>query len=172
MKQSKSEYRSHKSRILNGKRYAHAISLLECLLSIIVIASIAMMAVRYYIVTTRSMHVSQAISQIKRITDASYEWLQMQKQANFSSQGGGYAITIQQLINDQLLTAKRDTVTPWGGTINVAPAGDNPSFVKITLNNVPQSACRNITQQLKYINKAQSANACGNKNNNIFVGEF
>ncbi len=150
----------------------YAISLLECLLSIVIIASISMMAVRYYIVTTRDMRVSHAISQIKRITSASYEWLQAQNQANFSADDGGQAITLQQLVDDQLIKTQNDTVAPWGGPIAVAPADDNPAYVKITLNAVPQLACRNLTQQLKYINKEKSLNTCMDKKNNAFIGEF
>jgi Tfp pilus assembly protein PilV len=154
------------------KKYSQAISLLECLLSIVIIASISMMAVRYYVVTTRDMRVSHAISQVKRITNASYEWLQAQKQADFSGADGGEVITIQQLVDDQLLKDENDTIAPWGGMINVAPGNDNASFVKITLTDVPQLACRNLTQQLNYINKEKTTNTCDDKKNNTFVGEF
>lgn len=154
------------------KKHQHAISLLECLLSIIIIASISMMAVRYYIITMRDMRVSHTISQIKRLTDASYEWLQMQKQADFSGNNGGQAISIQQLVKDQLLKNQNDTITPWGGAITISAAGDNPSFIKITLSNIPQLACRNLARQLEYINKDKFANTCANTQNNIFTGEF
>ncbi len=153
------------------KKCLHAISLLECLLSIIVIASISTMAVRYYMITIRDMRVSHAISQIKRITDASYEWLQMQKQADFSATSNGVMINLQALVSNELLTDPHDTVAPWGGKIDVAP-GDNPSYIKIILNDIPQLACRNLTQQLLYINKDKTDNVCSDAKNNTFIGEF
>ena len=136
-----------------------------------IIASISLMAVRYYMITTRDMHVSNAISQIKRITHASYEWLQTQKQANFSDEGGGITISLNALIDDQLLDPNHDTLDPWGGTIDVAPSND-ASFVKITLTQLPPLACKNITQQLRYINKDKTDNHCSNKVTNTFVGVF
>lgn len=153
------------------KRNLSAISLLECLLSIAIIASISLMAVRYYMVTTRDMRVSNAISQVKRITNASYEWLQIQKQANFSDSSGGIMISLNALIDDQLLNPNHDTLDPWGGTITVAPSTDT-SFVKITLNKLPPLACKNITQQLRYINKDKTENNCDGKTTNKFAGVF
>lgn len=153
------------------KRTLTAISLLECLLSLAVIASISLMAVRYYIVTTRDMRVSNAISQIKKITNASYEWLQTQKQANFSGTDGGTAISLNALISDQLLDPRHDTFSPWGGTISVGPSAD-PSYVRITLTNLPPLACKNLTQQLRYINKDKTDSRCNSKIVNTFVGVF
>jgi type II secretory pathway pseudopilin PulG len=153
------------------KKHINGISLLECLLSIAIIASISMMAVRYYIVTTRDTRVSHAISQVKRITNASYEWLSIQRQSDFSNADGGQTITIAQLVQDDLLKDENDTISPWGGQIEVAPGDDDAKYVKITLTEIPQPACRNLTQQLEYINKDKT-NPCGNKKSNTFVGEF
>lgn len=153
------------------KTKLNGISLIECLLSLAIIASISLMAVRYYIVTTRDMRVSEAITQIKRITSASYEWLSIQRQNDFSGSDGGQTITIQQLVEDKLINDTKDTLTPWGGQVQVAPADDDSKYIKITFNNVPQQACHNLAQQLDYINKDKT-NTCENKRGNVFVGEF
>lgn len=153
------------------KRNIIAISLIECLLSLAVIASISLMAVRYYMITTRDMRVSSAISQVKRLTNASYEWLQAQKQADFSGEGGGTAISLNELTRDQLVDPKVDTLNPWGGSITVA-AGSDASYVKISLQNLPPLACKNLTQQLRYMNRDNSGNACASKKNNTFTGVF
>jgi len=154
------------------KKWINGISLLECLLSLAIIASITAMTVRYYVITTRDSRVSHAISQIKRITSASYEWLSLQRQADFSNADGGQTITKEQLVNDQLLPNSNDTMNPWGGAIQVSSGTDDAKYVKITLNNIPQLACRNLTQQLKYINKNQASTNCDNAKNASFTGEF
>ncbi len=146
------------------------ISLLEVLLSLTIIASITTMAVRYFTVSTLEMRVSHAILQLKQLTDASYEWLQLQKQNNFSSTPSGTSISMEALLKNQLTQATIDTINPWGGNITVEP-GDDTSYVKITLENIPQKACLNINQQLKSINHSAS-NTCTDKKNNTFSAEF
>lgn len=148
-----------------------AITLLECALSLVVIASITTMAVRYYMITIRQTRVAQAIGQVKRLSHVSYEWLQTQKQANFADQTHGTALTLQALLDNQLIQQDIDTLDPWGGRIEVAPNSDG-EYVKITLNNIPQPACRNLVQQLKYINHHTSDNDCKNAKDNKFIAEF
>ncbi|PHQ79190.1 MAG: hypothetical protein COB66_07395 [Coxiella sp. (in: Bacteria)] len=153
------------------KKTQKAISLLEVVLALAVIASITMMAVRYYIITLRDTRVSHAISQVKRLTKGSYDWLQAQHQADFSDAAGGQSITLQKLVTDQLIEDKIDTINPWGGTIDISPGSDS-DYVQISLDNLPQPACRNLTQQLHYINHTQVLGTCANKTSNTFTGEF
>lgn len=148
------------------------ISLLECLLAITLIASITMMAVRYYMITLRSMHVSQAIAQVNRLTGASYEWLRLQNQTDFSGEDTGEAISIQLLLNAELIHLNTDTIDPWGGNITITPGLTDTSYVAITLPNIPQKDCLNLTQQLQYINHNQTANSCTDPASNQFTGEF
>lgn len=149
------------------------ISLLECLLAITLIATITLMAVRYYIITLRNTHVSQAISQVNRLTSASYEWLRLQNQSDFSGEDTGEAITTQTLLQAELIQPNTDTIDPWGGAITISPGITDPSYVAITLTNIPQKDCYNLTQQLQYINHSQTTNTCGNEAaTNQFTGEF
>lgn len=153
------------------KKYLKAISLIEIILVLVVISSITTMAVRYYMITIRNLHVSQAIKQVKKLTEVSYEWLQTQKQADFSGSPEGTPISNEALINADLIQANTDTTDPWNGNITVAPGTDS-SYVMITLNNLPAKACRNMTQQLKTINHAPSDSTCNAGSNNQFNGEF
>lgn len=149
------------------------ISLLECLLAITLIASITMLAVRYYIITLRNTHVSQAIAQVNRLTSASYEWLRIQNQSDFSGEDTGTSITIQLLLDAELIKPNTDTIDPWGGAITITPGITDPSYVAITLSNIPQQDCLNLTQQLQYINHSQTTNTCGAASTaNQFTGEF
>ena len=76
---------------------------------------------------------------------------------------------MQQLVNAQLANDKTDTIDPWGGPIHIAP-GSNTSYVKITLTSIPRKACRNLNQQLKFINRA-APSVCGGSTSE-FQGEF
>lgn len=153
------------------KKYYAGISLLESLLAIIIIASISMMAVRYYLITIQNNRINQAINQISRLTKASYEWLQVQHQADFSGTPSGTAISLDELLNDQLITNQTDTTDPWGGKISLSP-GSDPSYIAISLENLPQKACKNISQQLKSINHLTNLGSCSNSKYATFIGEF
>lgn len=151
--------------------YQKAISLLEILLALVVIASISMMAVRYFIITSRDAKVAQAIRQVKILTHASYAWLDAQKQTNFNDNDSGTTISVSELLDAQLIESPHDTTDPWGGQIEVTP-GDQPSYVKIEMSGIPGDDCKNLTQQLKYINHSQQSMSCDSDDNNLFIGEF
>lgn len=163
----------HVNENLDGKTMNRhrGISLLESILALTIIASISMMAVRYYMVTIRDTRVNHAITLIKKLTKSSYTWLQNQHQADFTGQTDNDKISLQKLITDQLANQKTDSINPWGGTVSLTPATD-ATYVKITLNNIPQPACKNLTQQLHYINHSTAQETCAKKSSNQFIGEF
>ena len=147
------------------------ISLLEVLLSLVIIATITTMAIRYFTVTNRSMRVSTSIKEIAHLTNLSYEWLQAQRQNDFSGKPTGTSISMQVLADTRLIgNLEREKYNPWGGTISIEP-GANPSYVKITLTHIPQKDCRAIVRQLKNINHL-SDTPCGSAYGNTFSGEF
>ncbi|MCH9743757.1 MAG: hypothetical protein K0U29_02380 [Gammaproteobacteria bacterium] len=154
------------------KRKQSGISLLEILLGLVLIATISTMAIRYFTVTTRSMKVSNAIKQIKHLSNISYEWLQQQQQTDFSGSSAGTRISLQELINTGLLrNDPSERYDPWGGDITVNAATNDPSYVSITLSKVPQDACRMMVRQLQSVNHLQST-PCGSAYGNTFSGEF
>ena len=147
-----------------------AISLLEILLCIAIMASIGMMAVRYFMITSQNAKVTHAITQIKTLTKASYEWLQAQRQADFKGYGNT-GITLQKLIDAGLITKAVERRNPWGGLITVQPARD-ASYVRITLYGLPRLACLHLSRQLKSINHSTAKNQCPAQHSNRFEGAF
>jgi hypothetical protein len=151
------------------KRKNAGISILEILLALVLIATITTMAIRYFTVTNRSMHVSNAIKQIKHLTHISYEWLQQQNQVDFNSASN--PINLKKLTDAQLIQDDpSEQYNPWGGNIRVSP-GSIPSYVSISFDNVPPDACRMLVRQLKSINHIKQT-PCGTAYNNTFTGEF
>jgi hypothetical protein len=148
------------------------ISLLEILLVIIVGASIITLAVIYFSEASLSVDVTHAMDQIKKTTQASYRWLEMQSQENFSENPNGQAISIDKLIASGLLeNIKADTIDPWGGKIIVEP-GSNPNLVRIILTDVPQAACLNLEHRLHEIDKLHLLGMCKSEGRNSYTGEF
>ena len=151
-------------------RRIKGISLLEMLLVITIGTAIIMTAVRYFNVTSRDMRVTQAIGQIKTLTSASYEWLQAQKQDNFSNKDGGTEISMQQLIDTGLIdNSETTTKDPWAGTITVEP-GSDPTRIKIVLDQLPKKACKNLARRLDSISKISMPPCAGVSNE--YSGEF
>ncbi len=144
------------------------ISLLEVLLTLTIMALITMMSVRYFNQAIVSREVEQAVLQIQQLTQVSYEWLEAQKQADFSSQNGGQMISLQTLETAGFLN-NRLMQDPWGGAVQIE-AGADPSYVHIVLTQVPQKACRNLNRQLQTMNHAPTSQCDGLINN--YSGDF
>lgn len=60
-----------------------AISLVELLLVLAVIAAITLMSLKLYVNARTNAKVAQIVAQINKLTEASYRWLDMQNQENF-----------------------------------------------------------------------------------------
>ena len=152
------------------------VTIIEALLVLTIAASIITAAVAYFSMTHRQMKVQHAISQIKTITAASYEWLHAQRQPNFSDINGGTEVSIQKLIDEGFLQSNNpnDATTyldPWGGSITVSADPTNPKYVSITLDHIPKAACYNLSHQLTSINKAMLLPKC-NATHNEYTGAF
>lgn len=118
-------------------------SLLEILLVITVSSVIIILAVRYFTVVDLNMRVARAISQIDVISRASYEWLEYEREADFSK------ISAAALEQSGLLKG-RDFKNPWGGAVEVMPGSDN-KHVKIRLSNISIYGCQNLSRHLQAI---------------------
>lgn len=152
------------------------ISLLEIVLALVIIASIVTLSVRYFTVTSRQLKVTHAEKQIREVTKASYEWLQAQMQQNFSSNPDGTTINMEQLINAGLITSNDQDdhvylLNPWGGRVLVTPGAD-PSYVRITMTNVPEKDCRSLRQQLITVTRRNSPEPSCSSDVNQYFGEF
>ena len=134
------------------------------------------MAIRYFNVSMRDTKVAESIRQMQFITKASYEWLQAQKQENFSNSPNGKNISMQALIDAGLVVPNHNTdyLDQWGGKITVSP-GSSPQYVQITLATIPKLACANLKRQMKPIVRVGSPVPKCDKNNptlNNYYGEF
>lgn len=154
-------------------KFKKGISLLELLLVMSLGAVILVMAVRYFQLSSRNSKVEMAVKTVQSMSHVSYEWLQAQRQENFSSSPNGSAISLQALIDAGLIqNTARDTLDPWGGAISVGP-GTNASYVKISLAGLPQVVCRNLKQQLNSVTRSGSPVApCNKATDNVYFGEF
>lgn len=162
---------------MNNKKKSHGISLLEMILALAVISSIIVLAVRYYSIAARDLHVWQAARQINQATQASYEWLKSQSQNNFGDSNNGTNISLQNLMDAGLISPnatidnQEQLLDPWGGKITIEP-GNDPSYVAITLKNVPQMECLSLNQQLKNAMRSNSPLSECKDATNDFGGEF
>lgn len=146
------------------------LSMLEMLLVITIGAAIIVASIRYFGVTSRNLRVTHAIQQIQILTKASYEWLQAQKQDDFSSADGGIPVSLHALMNAGLIQNKdKNKKDPWAGAIKVQP-GSDPTRVKITLSGLPQKDCKNLAERLDTVSQITMPNCSSNYNN--YTGEF
>jgi type II secretory pathway pseudopilin PulG len=132
------------------------ISLLEILLSLAIAGVLVMMMVNYYNAQAKTqLLISKAAEQIQQLSSISYEWQTAQSQVDFI----GISLTALQdagLIRDNYLQQN-----PWGNSISVAPANDNPQYVLINLGKVPQDVCSNLRERMAHLAHSQaSTNDC------------
>lgn len=146
------------------------ISLIEMLLVIALGALIITASVHYFGLSGRNIRVNQAMQQVKALTEASYEWLEEQKQDDFSDQHGGSAISLSELVDAGLISDAKMQNDPWGGNIRLEP-GSDPSRVKITLSGIPKQDCKNLSRRLDKISQITEPD-CSSNIKNDYSGEF
>ncbi len=88
-------------------------SLIELLLVIAVSALITLVAVHYFSSSRFNLKITSAVSQIQKISNASYQWLGAQKQLDLSGANSatGVAVSMTQVLNTQWLMTT-DTKIP------------------------------------------------------------
>lgn len=154
------------------------ISLVELLLSLVVIIALVFAAIKYYEAARNNAKVTQAIAQINRYVDASYQWVTAQK-GDFcgtptTSEGKACPdpISVDKLVEGAYI-GKNDTQNPWGTTntdttygITVAPA-DPSTSVSISYDQISEKSCNALNQKLK--NKAQKITCTKASDNGSYV---
>lgn len=136
-------------------------TLLEVLLVVAVSAMILMMAVRYYFAVNLDLRLSQASQQIQLVTKASYDWLRINRQANFAEPK---AITLAELISTGLINPQ-DKTSAWGKSLIVSP-GIDPTHVAVIFVGTDLKSCDALSQRLDKIAYRQDCN------NQQYQGEF
>lgn len=121
-------------------------SLLEMLLVLIVIITIILISGRYYNQATESSRLTTTVSKIKKITEASYEWLNGAK--IFTGRDlNGNVLSIQNLKNLKLLSPDDDT-NPWGGAA-ITVTGISANKIQMKVANIPAKACTVLIDNLR-----------------------
>ncbi|OGT64933.1 MAG: hypothetical protein A3J38_05120 [Gammaproteobacteria bacterium RIFCSPHIGHO2_12_FULL_45_9] len=139
------------------------LSLIEVLLALTVSAMVIVMSTRYFWTANQAANITQATSQIQRITNASYQWLDANRQSDFAD------ITLTALVSANLISAN-DQTNPWGGTITASVGQSDPTHVRITLASVPQTQCQALVRALA--TTAYTEISTCTADNTTYWGEF
>ena len=132
------------------------ISLLELIFAILVVTTVIFMATRYVKVGQEGANVARAITQIRTVTEASYDWLRAQHnfcgQSNFAGNtclNPAGQISMKKLVATKLLPSEynNNDISPWRSELTVAPEGIDA--IKITIQDVPETACLTLEGRLK-----------------------
>lgn len=129
------------------------ISLLEVMLSVIVITAVIVASIRYYTLAQENSRIAKAIEMINNVATASFKWVEGKNQIGFEG------INIGNLADSGLLPQiyKTENINPWRGKLSADPAANNS--VIITLGNIPPNSCANLRQ--KIINVGGTPGSCG-----------
>ncbi len=120
--------------------------------------SLLFVAANFYMNVRENQKVSDAISRVDTVVNASYHWLDGANQRNFcggTSDSGACTdtnrIALQQLIDLKLIKTE-STQNPFSTKslqISIAPAQINHSYITLTYQDVPVKACAKLEQKLK-----------------------
>lgn len=115
------------------------IGLLELMLSLIIIASVLLMATRYFIQASAANKVTETTQIIGTLVDASFKWLEAEP--DFKN------LDLNKLVEAKLLPEDwRDKKDPWGGSIKISPYGGSQNYqtIEVMISGAPKTACENI----------------------------
>lgn len=119
-------------------------TLLEMLLVLAIVIAIILIAGRYYTQASDSSKVSNMVSRVRRIIDASYEWEKVTKSFIVKDPNGS-TLSIKALQQMNLLPPN-DEVGPWGCDVTVL--GGSATSIKITITCIPMKSCLALTDNL------------------------
>lgn len=101
------------------------ITFLEVILEITISGLIITFSIRYFMMVELNYKVERTIKQIQILSQESYQWLQMQRQADFGSETTAIDNPKFQAVD---LITRADLIDPWGGKIILQPGEDAPEY--------------------------------------------
>ena len=117
------------------------IGLLEIMLVIIIIMSVALMSTRYYITTREAARVAAGIDMTNTIVNAAYQWVT-------ANNGNFNGISMEILASESYQSyGDGSGKNPWHGDIIIA--ADSSGNLQFTMNNLPLKACGNMLEAVK-----------------------
>ena len=119
-------------------------TLLELLLVLVIVTAIILIAARYYNQATDASKMSDLTSKIRKITDASYEWVKVAK--TFTSKDQNNRTLSIATLKEVNLLSENDTNNPWGSSLTVS--GISSTKIQITVPLVPIKICKVIEDNL------------------------
>lgn len=119
------------------------IGLLELMLTLIVIAAILFLVTRYYNITQESLRVEKAVTMSTNIVNGTHQWAETVTSIS--------PISIQKLIDADLVPASYANGNPWGGDLEVyAPAFPGDYFFTVYMSGIPAAAsCENLREKMQ-----------------------
>lgn len=145
-------------------------TLLELTLVLVIITAIILIAGRYYAQANEASKVAQTVSKTRRIIEASFEWVKACKTfAGLPGDPDCPAISKDELINKNLLSSD-DVQGSWSiddFSVSGTTSTKNPqnySRIKITIPDVPKTACLSLQDSLTQQNIDTSAFNCNQTN--------
>lgn len=111
------------------------ISLLELMLTLVIIATILVASMRFFAVANENAKVSNAVTMIHEISDASFKWYEANPQFDATK------FTLANLVTMQLLPNKYkepDNINPWGGSVAIEGSGEH---FNVSMSNVSIKSC-------------------------------
>jgi len=127
------------------------IGLLELLLVLTVIASIVVASSRYYFTARDSTRVTQTIHVVNDIRDASFQWLQMNNVADFSSLGNE-STALGKLVDAGFLPESYrsgDNLSPWPTQDRKVHITSSTTALEIKINLIPATACTDLAAKFQ-----------------------
>ena len=153
----------------NNKKTQQGIGLLELMLTVLVIVSILFIATRYFKTASSQSKVSQAVSQIKVLTKASYQWVEGEH--SFVEPD---AVSVKNLVNNGFLDTRflLQNSNPWHGGYLLAPDEKNKNRVVVSLANIPIKSCEALIEMLRDTGSGLACRRSSGSLKYVFVGTF
>ncbi len=122
------------------RKKTHGISLLEVMLSLLVIASIIFIVLRYAGPARTQTQITEAIRQINTLSDASFRYLE--GQPNLTN------VTIKALADKGFIPSRYDSKNleaynnPWRNPVTIGPFGGDANQLQITSQVPTEAVCK------------------------------
>lgn len=150
--------------MINFPKKKRGISLLEIMLSLVIISLLLVMATRYYGLVRLQQQTNDAAGEIQAIRAAAERWLVGHTDYT------GISVSALQQLN---LLPQNFATNPWGDAVTVTASGGNA--FKITLKKIPFAACNNLLDRFQNQLAPPAPAICANPisgDDTDFVGVF
>ncbi|QLH41695.1 MAG: type II secretion system protein [Coxiellaceae bacterium] len=138
-------------------RHKSGIGLLELMFSLAIIAVLLILASRYYQTARTGQQVNEAANMINNVYTAANDWIQNHDSFQPTESCEPENNMICDFVGNGTVPADFSGATsnPWGG--NIAAIGSGATQLKVTMSNVPVTACQNLIA--KFVGKVSTVSS-------------